>query len=202
MENWGVGNRKDEKAFQTLKIGNENVELIMGEYPHSRRDNNVYARYEGGRVVGFDGHRVPFKITIEESNYLKDSHYSGSEIRKGGKVTVHLNDVQIFEDFCRSYQRGYELANNWIIAMEDKWDWYPHNVESVVGRMVGYREQLFKIERVIVSQACLILETLNGQPRKRFLYEDREDLDIEGPETSVKVEITSEALTWYPKAEV
>ena len=47
-EQWGVGKEKDAKAFDTVKMGGEELELIFGEHPHSRQDNTIYARGKSG----------------------------------------------------------------------------------------------------------------------------------------------------------
>jgi len=44
-EQWGVGAKASAKAFMQTKVGKETVELIHGEHPHSRSDNNIYARW-------------------------------------------------------------------------------------------------------------------------------------------------------------
>ncbi len=58
-EQWGFGNAKENKAFDTVKIGEETVDLFFGEHPHSRQDNTIYARTKGGSIYEFDGHRLP-----------------------------------------------------------------------------------------------------------------------------------------------
>lgn len=194
-ENWGVGNAKDAKAFDTIKMNNQTLELIHGEHPHSRRDNNMYARGKDGRITEFDGHRRPIKIEIEEHNYLKSSELSGDEIRKGGSVKVFCDGIQIYDEFCRSYESGFRMAHNFILEMEQNWDWFPKNCESKIGKVIGYHEQLFKIRSFIVSQACMMIETIDGKPRKRFLWEDDDDFE---QETELKVGITDPQVLWYP----
>ncbi len=44
----------------------------------------------------------------------------------------------------------------------------------------------------------MILETLDGKAMKKFIWEDEEDYE---PESTLKVEITSPHISWYPKAE-
>lgn len=193
-QKWGVGNRKDEKAFDTVKVGNHDYELIFGEHPHQTQDNTIYAR-KGNFITGFDGHRKPIKIEIEEFNYLKESELSGDQIRKGGSVKVFLNDVQIYDDFCRNYEMGYRKASQFILDMEMNWDWFPNKVEQKIGKIVGYYEQLMVIKRVIIDQACLVLETLDGKPMKRRLWQEDDD----ELESTAKVEITSPHIWWYPK---
>jgi len=197
-KNWGVGNKKDNDSFDIIKVGNEDVELIFGEHPHSRQDNNIYARYKDGKIKGFSGHRKLFKIEIEEYNYLKQSELSGDEIRKGGCVKLYCNGICCFEEFVRSYERGYEIVNRFIDDMEMNWNWYPNKLQKQIGKIIGYHEQLFKIRSFIVSQGCMMLETLDGTPRKKFLWEDNDDYDVDKNE-DIKVSITGKDITWHPR---
>lgn len=113
-DEWGVGNKTKEKAFDTAQVGKQAVDLIFGEHPHSRRDNTTYARFPSGDIEGFDGHRICTKIEIEESNYLKTSGLSGNQVRKTCTVKVFFNGEQVFEDWHRTYDRAYELAKKYI----------------------------------------------------------------------------------------
>ena len=198
-DNWGVGENGQAKPFAKAMFGNgENkteVELIHGDYPHSRNDNTTYARTESGAVYDFDGHRLAFKIEIEEYNYLKSSGLSGDEIRKGCSVKVFVNGIQILDDFARGYERGYKIAERYIESLELFWGWFPFDVESVIGKVVTYENQPCKIERVTVSQGCLILSTLDGKPFKPFASSEDDD----EPETAIKVKINSPNIWWYPK---
>lgn len=196
-EKWGIGSKKDAEAFAKVMVGTRSFDLIHGEYPHSRQDNTTYAR-NGDFITGFSGHRMPFKIEIEEYNYVKDSFVSGDEIRKGCLGKLFVNGVQIFECGHRNYERTYMGIQRFIDDMEMNWSWYPQNIEEKINHVVGYREQLFKIKRFVVGQGCMILETIDGKSRKSFLWEDEEDFDEDEP-TSLKVEITSPHLDWYPK---
>lgn len=196
-EKWGVGNKKDEKTFDSVKMrhGGE-VGLFFGEHPHSTQDNNTYARTKDGTIHDFSGHRRPFKIEIEEYNYLKESELSGDEIRKGCSVKIFCDGVQVFDEFHRNYEAGYRIAHQFILDMEENWGWFPKKTEEKIGKIVGYHEQLFKIKSFIIDQACMMLETADGKPRKKFLWEEEDDYE---PETAIKVEITSPHLTWYPE---
>jgi len=196
-EKWGVGNASESKSYATVKVGNEEVELIHGEFPHSRQDNTTYARFKDKSIEGFSGHRWPFKIVIEEYNYLKESHMSGNDVRKGGNVKVFVKDVQIFDEFCRSYERGYKLATQFIDSMEMEWSWFPFNTEEKIGRTIFYREHKFVIKSFVTSQACMILEPLDGSDVPRFAYESEEYFE-EG-EKSLKVEINSPHIWWWTK---
>lgn len=198
---WGVGKEGSSKPFDNVKIGDSDFELIHGEFPHSRQDNTTYARSKENPeiIYDFSGHRLPFKIEIEESNYLKSSGLSGDEIRKSCTGKLFLNNVQIFDCGGRTYERAFKNIQSFIDSMEEKWSWFPNKLDEYEGKIVKYEGQLFKIERFIVSQACMILVTPDGKPRKPFQYEveDFENHDFDGMET-VKVEINSERIWWYP----
>lgn len=196
-ENWGVGSRKDEKAFDTVKVHGHEYDLIFGEHPHSRQDNTMYTRDKNGRIEAFSGHRHPFKIEIEETNYLKESELSGDEVRKGGSAKLYVDGILCFNGFCRNYEMGYRFIQDFIMKMEMMWSWYPKKPQEQIGKVVGYREQLFRIKSIDVKYADMILETLDGKDRKKFLWEDEEDLDE--IDNTVKVSIVSENLDWFPK---
>lgn len=196
-ENWGVGNRKNDKAFDTVKVHGKEYDLIFGEHPHSRQDNSMYTRDKNGHIESFSGHRNCFKIEIEESNYLKESELSGDEVRKGGSAKLYIDGILCFNQSCRNYEMGYNFIQNFISKMEMNWSWYPKKVETQIGKVVGYREQLFKIKSIDIEDAAMILETIDGKNRKKFLWEDEEDIDEIEP--TVKVSIVSESIDWYPK---
>ena len=91
-DEWGPGDLSKAKTFGWTTIGEEKdggaLELFFGEHPHSRRDDNIYARDDHGNVYGFDGHRPLIDVTFRSYNYLKSSHLSGDEIRKGGQCVI------------------------------------------------------------------------------------------------------------------
>lgn len=198
---WGVGKEANSKPFDTAIIHGQKYDLIFGEFPHSRRDDNMYARSQENpeEIVGFDGHRLPFKIVIEEKNYIKRSGLSGNEVRKSCSGALFLNDVQIFDCSHRKHEYTYKAIQQFIDDMEGNWDWFPNKVNEKIGTFVMYENQLFKIESFIVSQACMMLVTPDGKPRQPFVYEheDVEENDFDGTD-SLKVEITSDKLWWYP----
>ena len=198
---WGAGNEKNSKPFDTVKIGGSEFELIYGEYPHSRKDNTTYARNKNNPedIYDFDGHRIPFKIEIEESNYIKRSGLSGDEVRKSCSGKLFLDGKQIFECGGRTYERAFKNIEQFIDSMEQEWSWYPNNLNEKIGKIIKYEGQLFKIQSFILSQACMILVTPDEKPRKPFPSEaeDVENDDFER-ENSIKVEINSPHIWWYP----
>jgi hypothetical protein len=191
------------KIFDTTVFGTgietENIGLFFGDKPHSTNDNSIYAETNDGRVYDFDGHRIPFKIEIEEFNYLKSSGLSGDEIRKACRGKLYVKGIQCYEVGHRTYDRCYKNISDFIDSMEEKWSWYPFHTDEWLGKTIGYREQLFKIDKFIIGQACMMLTPIYGK-RHKFLWEDDEDYDPDDPEThEIKVEINSSVITWYPK---
>lgn len=198
-DEWGIGNRANDKPYGVAKMGEQTVELISGQHPHSRQDNNTYAKTTDGTIYGFSGHRLCFKIEIEEDNYLKSSYLSGDEIRKICTGKLWVNGVQVYEAGHRGYEMCYFRIQEFILKMEENWGWYPHNLAQWEGKTIGYKEQLFKITRFIVGQGCMILSTTTGLPRKRFMYEDHDEYELEN---TIKVELTSDGITWYPQIDI
>jgi len=198
-EKWGFGNG-DKKAWAKVKLGQgkhaKEVGLVHGEHPHSRQDNTTYAIEKDGTIHDFDGHRLCCKIEIEEYNYLKESHISGDEIRKGCSVKLYVNGIQILDEFSRTHEWGYKKVVDHINKLEQHWDWFPSKTDKYIGKVVSYNETLCKITSIITHQSCVILETIDGKPFPNYRWNDE---DEDEKENSIKVNITSDNIYWYPK---
>lgn len=116
---WGVGNKADAKAFDTAQVHGQTVDLIMGEHPHSRSDNTIYARFPDGRITGFDGHRLRTSILIEERNYLKDSELSGDEVRRSCRALISLNDALVYGFHGRELEWCMIRAHDYIAKLQE-----------------------------------------------------------------------------------
>lgn len=94
MGQWGYGQGSPHSPYviQQVKVGDEVLDLLFGEHPHSRSDNSIYARFSSGAMVGFNGHRLLHDITFHDVNYLKTSGISGNEVRGSGMATITIND--------------------------------------------------------------------------------------------------------------
>jgi hypothetical protein len=193
-DQWGVGNVKDPKGFDKAMVGREQATLIFGEHPHSRCDNNIYARFSDGRIEGFDGFRTLVKVEIEEYNYLKTSELSGNEVRKGGTAKIYFDGQCCYEFFHRDAKWALTTANRLIDEIRDKCpDWCKKDSrDKLIGKKIFYREIPAVIERLIVEQGCLIIKPEDGDVFPPPCYDkDREQSDI------VKVEVTSPHIWWY-----
>jgi hypothetical protein len=194
-DEWGVGNNTEEKAFAMAKVGSKLVELILGEHPHSRSDNNIYARWPSGRIDGFDGHRIIVKVEIEEENYLKQSELSGDEIRRGGVGKISFNGVQIYEFFHRDAEEALIRARGLVQKLKDSEArlWEP---DKLIGRKIYYRETPAVIDSVILEQGCVMIRTEDGQKFPEPCWRKGEDFGPE-PESRIKEDVLSPHIWWF-----
>lgn len=90
---WGVGDQADAKAFATADVAGQRVDLIHGQFPHSRRDNNTYARMSH-HIVAFDGNRPlerPFRRRDSRPRHPRREVRRGHHLYDGvqGRVDGH-----------------------------------------------------------------------------------------------------------------
>jgi len=202
-EKWGPGDLSGAKPWGTAKMGTadspqEAVGLFWGQQPHSRNDNNCYAKFKDGGVVGFDGHRILIDVSIKSSNYLKDSYYSGDEIRKGGSCVISADGVAVFEFFFRDPQWALlhahaiigqlsEHSSHWLVASERG---------RLVGRKVWYERDPAVIVRLIEDQGCVILEPDGVAAFATPVWREPGD-DWDEYRTSIKAEVTDPKIWWH-----
>ncbi len=203
-DQWGVGNASNAKAFDTITLHGRQYDLIFGEHPHSRRDNNVYARSPSGEIEEFDGHRLCWRVEIEESNYLKESELSGDEIRKGGSYKLFVDGECIYEGFCRSVESGMKFAARKMEELEEACggDWLRSKTrERMIGRPIFYHGVPAVITSIIVDQGCVIIQAADGYKLAAPVYEeDPDDLALDHSD-GVKDEVTSPHIWWWREAE-
>lgn len=118
---WGYGsgakglNGEPMKPFGISRMDDGTpFDLVLGEHPHSRSDDNIYARFADGRVEAFDGHRILHRVELRTFNYLKCSGLSGNEVRKGGQYRIYFNDRLVWAEFFREVEQGLRRAANVI----------------------------------------------------------------------------------------
>lgn len=202
-EQWGVGDRADAKAFDTIAEG----ELIFGEFPHSRRDNDIYLRRPNGDIVPFDGHRRLIDVEIKSSNYYKDSEYSGDEIRKSVTASIIVDGVKLVEIFGREVQDVIKRVDRAIDEYsEHESQWFSKTArEQLPGRQIYYYNQPAIIKSIIEDQNAIIIETGPDfvAPIRR---DDDEDDDFDSWEDwkvnghyEVKDDVLSPHIWWWRK---
>jgi hypothetical protein len=149
-EQWGPGNVEGVKAFDKVMVGNEEIELIFGHHPHSRKDNNIYGRTKSGDVEGFDGHRAPVTISIEEYTYLKTSGMSGNQYRKGCRTKLSISGQHVYTlGQGRDYTYALTRLPDVIVRLHEHpiQFWKPEEVRKLEGRKVWYKDQAAEIRR-------------------------------------------------------
>lgn len=201
-ENWGVGNKADSKAFATARVGNEEVELIHGENPHSRRDGSVYARFKGGSIEGFDGHQTCIKVEVEESNYLKTSGLSGNEVRRACVARIFFGDRQIYEVGGRDIMPTLLAAHNAVAKLQDLSPYMFGDVDAeLIGRKVWYRDDPAVITRFIGDQGAVILKADGCRFRPpAWQRDDPEEMamaEMDGEDQEIKDDILSPHIWWF-----
>ena len=196
-EQWGVGDQADAKAFDTVAEGY----LIFGQFPHSRRDNNIYLRRPSGSIVPFDGFRRLIDIQIESSNYEKESELSGDEIRKSVVGKIIVDGVPLVEVFGREPQRVMKNLDRLI----DEYSEHPSNWfdkksrEALPGRKIWYHDQPATIKSIIEKQNAVIIETEPGfRPPTRGDddFDSWDDWKVDG-HYEVKDDVLSPHIWWW-----
>jgi hypothetical protein len=197
---WGVGSEGAAKAFDTIQLHGRTYDLIFGELPHSRQDNNIYARAADGRIEGFDGHRLCWRVEVEESNYLKESELSGDEIRKGGSFKLYVDGECIYDGFCRSVESGMKMASAKMEQLGDVagGDWLRAKTrDKMIGRPIFYHGVPAVITRLVVDQGCVIIEAAEGHQLRPPVYEDDPEDWLLDHQDGVKDDVTSPHIWWW-----
>lgn len=201
-DQWGVGNKADAKAFDTIQEG----ELIFGEFPHSRQDNNIYLRRKDGSIEDFDGFRRRIDIKVVSSNYLKESEYSGDQVRKQVLGTIIVDDVPLVEIFGRDpvdVMRRLEILITEYSEHASGW-FNKNDREKLVGRKIWYHDQPATIVRLIEDQNCIMIATepdfkppqRGEDPEEMYDYWDDWKKD---DHYEVKDEVLSPHIWWWRK---
>jgi hypothetical protein len=201
---WGIGNKADAKPFDRTFLGDKEVDLIFGEHPHSRQDNNEYARLEDGTIHDFCGHRRLIDVEIKSSNYLKSSHLSGDEIRKSVIGSIFSDGKKVYEFFSRepdiALLRAYHLLqklqsheSNWL-SLDGRY--------ALVGRKIYYHDQPATINAFIEDQGCVIIQSEPSFAPPRSNEEDELDYWSDWKRDDhyeIKDDVLSPHIWWFRK---
>jgi hypothetical protein len=195
---WGFGDPEKARHIGWSALGENRrpIELLYGEHKHSYNDNRFYAKTGHGEIFEFDGHRVLIDVEIKSHNYLKESHLSGDQIRKGGSAVIKFDGEPVFEFFFRDPQWALLRAHHLIGELVEHASGVATKKgrEELVGRKVYYREVPAVIERLLLDQVCVIIRTESGEPFPSPVWRDAED--DEG-EATIKDQILSPHIWWF-----
>jgi hypothetical protein len=197
-EQWGAGDRTKWSDHGSVMVGKQRYPLVYGEHPHSRQDNRHYVDMGGKEPEGFDGHRILIGVNIECSNYLKDSNYSGREVRKGGSATITADGVVVWEFFFRDPQwallKAHQLvgelsehSSGWLMKRER---------DRLVGRKIFYDRTPAIITSLIEDQGCMMIQPDGVDRFPPPVYAKSENDDYEDPDR-LKVAVTDPKIWWF-----
>lgn len=209
-DEWGVGNKASAPAFATTTVEGRPVELIMGEHPHSRRDNNEYARFPDGTIESFSGHRTLIGFHIESRNYLKESALSGNDVRKGGSGTITFDGIQVFAfSFRDPFDALHEAETKAKALLEFHTPyWTEKGRAQIIGQHVYYRDEPAIVTRLNVEDAEIFLvpdiRHIKGfRVPPRVLEEDdleyEKQIWLEDYGHGLRVSILSPDVYWWRK---
>ena len=204
-EKWGFGNPENARPFGVAILGSADkgceVELLFGESPHTRSDNQIYAKFSDGHVEEFDGHRILIDVSIKCNNYMKESHYSGDQIRKGGSCVISADGIAVFEFFFRDPQWALLRAHRLIEELgEHSSHWLSKSARNeLVGRKVYYDRTPAIVKRLVEDQGCVILEPDGVDRFPSPVWRDADDDWGDDYEFSLKVEVLDPKIWWHRK---
>ncbi len=201
-DQWGAGDLSKARPFGWSKIGENDqgaLELFWGEHPHSRSDNNCYARDDHGNVHGFDGHRCLIDVTLRSHNYLKESEMSGDEIRKAGQCIILADREPIYGFFFRDPQSALLRAHSIITTLSEHSLFLLNKAERdrIVGRKVYYDRTPAVITRLLLDQGCVILEPEPGHTFQAPVWEDDPQDWVSDYGSSLKADILADGHIWW-----
>lgn len=156
--------------------------------------NNNY--HQEVNDIDFNGHRVLWGFSFEPSTYLKESHLSGDQWRKGGSMTITRNGVSVFKEFCRTPERAFVVMQYILPKLQSfHWDMLE------IGRKI-YNHDIPAVITDICDDGEIMVESESGEDFSwaHNQEEKKEDPNFEcewGPKD--RVHILSEHLYWWRK---
>jgi hypothetical protein len=198
---WGEGDTANIKPFGKTFMGNEEVQLFHGEHPHSRNDNNTYARTKQGYIYGFDGHRVLIDITFKTNNYLKSSGISGDEIRKSGECIISADREPIYAFGFREInwalnKAGYLLT---VLSEHSSGILVKSERDKLPGRKIYYDRTPAIITRLVHGDVgTIIIEAEHGHNFPQPIYSiENDEIDEDHDDKRIKEDILSNKIWWH-----
>lgn len=200
-EKWGIGDPAKADSWGWTTIGDKDhgaLEVLWGEHPHSTSDNKMYARSDDGHIFDFDGHRILIDVQLHSYNYLKESHLSGDQVRKGGECIILADRIPIYSFFFRDAQYALLRAHALIgeLSEHSSGIMVKKEREKLPGRKIFYREKPAIIDRIILDQGCVIIKSADGNPFPPPVYADDGG---DERESTIKDDILSKHIWWFRK---
>lgn len=213
---WGAGSEefiRNARSYATTYLGNfsdpskppRKLELFHGEHPHSRSDNSEYARYPDGTAEGFSGHRILVDIVIRSGNYLKDSHLSGSEIRRSAYAEIHFNGRLVYtysggRNPGRLAARAQDIIDQLQEGIYDLHIGEGESFPKLENRKIFYKGVPAIIERYLPDQGAVVVSPEKGHSFRPPPYLDSEE-EVEDWRSEYaefdKPDLLSQHIWWF-----
>lgn len=199
-DKWGFGDPAKARHVSWTTIGETRhgvLEILHGEHKHSYSSNSFYAKDDHGAIYDFDGHHYLIDVEIKSHNYLKESHLSGDEVRKGGTANIIVDGECVYSFFFRDPQAALLRAYNLITTLsEHSSDIFNKDSRAKLpGRKIYYHGVPAVIKYLILDQGCIVMEPAPGfefkpQPWQEEDWESRDH-------ATIKDEILSPHIWWW-----
>ncbi len=222
---WGVGDPEKFKPFERVVVEDRVLELGHGEHPHSRSYDSFYVRNprDTNSFESFSGHRRPWHIEIIESNYLKESHLSGNDVRGSCRCEISwmlppggadLKPDGVFSastgaikkpvysfsarEAIYVIQRLPELLLKLGEFPVDLWKGGVGKFPDLVGRPIFYENTPAVVKDYWPDQGAVYIEAVD-KPFPRPVWMDDDDLDDDCHGQRRKDDLFSSRIYWFRK---
>lgn len=152
--------------------------------------------------VDFDGHFLEWGTSYTPKTYLKDSHLSGREWRKGGEVQILLNGDCVKREMCREPERALMLMSKYLHELQCWFEIRGIQFANTWKKdIVGAKVYLGHIKSTVVSYVGdgeVIIKSDDGTKFQEYLYPtlyNDPDYDDEWGDED-KVHITDKRISW------
>lgn len=155
------------------------------------------ARLRDGREVSFEGHDVLQRVEFRDKNYLLgDPRRADCKIIAGGECRIWLNDYQIYSfrymELNKAVMRLVQVLDrlrNFPVPLTSR-----KSCESLVGRLIYYREFPAKILDIVGEQGVVLIAAENLA--SNFMPEPWAH-EEEAADSEVKVDLLSPQIHWF-----
>lgn len=181
------------------------VQLFWGDKPHSTQEDRLYARYEDGTIVPFDGHRIHVGINLKTSNYHKSSELSGDEIRKSCQCVILFNNKPVYGFGGREPEAVLGRTREILTKLFEHpvQLWKGDDFGGLIGRKIWYDRTPAIITAYYPDDGDLVIKAEEGHefPLPIWAIEDGEN-DWGDDRKSLKSELFSPHIWWWRKEKV
>lgn len=197
-QQWGPGKAaKKPEIFDELKDQGTSgkMRLFFGDHPHSRQDNNIYAKI-GDATYAFSGNRRLEHLEFVSSNYLKSSSLSGDEIRMTGRCIIRFRDRVVYGFGYRTIEEALLTARAKLLELSE----FSLNLvagESPIGQKVYYKHVAGTVKYWYPEDGHVVIVSAHGCHFSTMSLDDPSDKFKKVEE--VKADLLDPNIFWFRK---